>query len=86
MSLYINVINISNLFPILRNYKYQCRNINLVINKITFTFKITFKRALAIKDKSDVATASLVKAMCKQHVKMTRQAAVAHSSAKKGNK
>lgn len=30
--------------------------------------------------------ASLVKAMCKQHIKMTDQAAVAHSSAKKGYK
>lgn len=29
--------------------------------------------------------ASFVKAMCKQHIKMTGQAAVAHSSAKKGN-
>lgn len=30
--------------------------------------------------------ASFVKAMCKQHIKMTNQAAVAHSSAKKGKK
>lgn len=30
--------------------------------------------------------APFAKATCKQHIKMTSQAAVAHSSAKKGNK
>lgn len=87
------MINIYNLFSLLRNCisvfldcKITSRNINLVINKTTFTLKIAFKWALAIKDKSDVGTAFLVEAMYKQHIKMTRQPAVAHSSAKKGNK
>lgn len=39
-----------------------------------------------MKDKSDVVTPSSVKAIYKQHIKMTSQAAVAHSSAKKGKK
>lgn len=41
--------------------------------------------ALAIRDESDVVIASFAKAMCKQHIKMRSQAAIAHSSAKKGN-
>lgn len=54
---------------------------------LTWRFKTNgFKRTLAIRDKSDVVTPSFVKAIYKQHIKMTSQAAVAHSSAKKGKK